>query len=253
MTTNTILVSGGAGYIGSHAAYALKKAGYEPVVLDNLSTGNAWATANHAFEEGDVGDSELVREICEKYQPTAAMHFAAFIEVGESVQNPAKYFENNRDKASEFFRTLHACGVKKVVFSSTAAVYGEVTGNEPISELTSAKPINPYGQSKYEAEAFLRMLDGGGMRSVALRYFNVAGAAPADSPDRRSAPTEIASYPAFDFATDRRATRNYGARWDCEAASPFMATITQRPTALQSATTFTSWILSTRISARWII
>ena len=181
MSNSTILISGGAGYIGSHAAYALKKAGYEPVILDNLSTGNEWATANGTFEKGDVGDSALVREICEKYKPAAAMHFAAFIEVGESVQNPAKYLENNRDKACEFFRTLNGCGVKKVVFSSTAAVYGEVSGNEPITEQAPTKPINPYGQSKYEAEAFLRMLDGGGMRSVSLRYFNVAGAAPVEA------------------------------------------------------------------------
>ena len=177
--TSSILVSGGAGYIGSHAAYGLKQAGYTPVVLDNLASGHAWAATFGAFEQGDIGDADFVRAVCEKYQPTAVMHFAAFIEVGELVKNPAKYFENNRDKASVFFKTLNACGVKKIVFSSTAAVYGEVTGNAPISELQATKPINPYGQSKLEAEAFLRMLDIDGMRSVTLRYFNVAGAAPA--------------------------------------------------------------------------
>jgi UDP-glucose-4-epimerase GalE len=181
MSSTTILVSGGAGYIGSHAAYVLKQTGYEPVIIDNLSTGNVWAAASGTLEKGDIGDVEFIREICQKYEPIAAMHFAAFIEVGESVQNPAKYFENNRDKASEFFRTLHASGVKKIVFSSTAAVYGDAAGSGPITELQPAKPINPYGQSKYEAEAFLRMLDAGGMRSVALRYFNVAGAAPPEA------------------------------------------------------------------------
>jgi UDP-glucose-4-epimerase GalE len=179
--SGTILISGGAGYIGSHAAYALKQAGFEPVVIDNLSTGNDWATTFGAFEQGDIGDADFVRGVCERHQPIAAMHFAAFIEVGESVHDPAKYFENNRDKASRFFRTLNQCGVKQVVFSSTAAVYGDVGEAGPISELCVSKPINPYGQSKMEAEAFLRMLDCDGVRSVTLRYFNVAGAAPEDA------------------------------------------------------------------------
>lgn len=177
--TVPVLVSGGAGYIGSHAVYALKQAGYQPVAIDNLSTGNAWATSFGEFEQGDIGDADFVRDICEKYKPAAAMHFAAFIEVGESVRNPDKYFENNRDRASVFFKTLNGCGVRKVVFSSTAAVYGEVTSNDLITETRLTKPINPYGQSKLEAEVYLRMLDSVGMRSVTLRYFNVAGAAPA--------------------------------------------------------------------------
>jgi UDP-glucose-4-epimerase GalE len=183
-----ILISGGAGYIGSHAAFLMKQEGFEPVVIDNLSTGNAWAVSFGAFEQGDIGDPDFVRSVCDKYKPLAAMHFAAFIEVGESVQNPAKYYENNRDKASRFFKTLNACGIKKVVFSSTAAVYGDTSsvysdagGSGPISELYPTKPINPYGQSKLEAEAYLRMLDAGGLRSVTLRYFNVAGAAPVEA------------------------------------------------------------------------
>ena len=176
-----ILVSGGAGYIGSHAVYALKKAGYIPVIIDNLSTGNAWATSNGTFEQGDIGNADFVREICRKYEPIASMHFAAFIEVGESVENPSKYFENNRDKATIFFKTLNSCSIRKIVFSSTAAVYGEVESSSPITEHQPTKPINPYGQSKYEAEAFLRMMDASGLRSVALRYFNVAGAGPIEA------------------------------------------------------------------------
>jgi UDP-glucose-4-epimerase GalE len=176
-----VLISGGAGYIGSHAAYVLKQTGYEPVIIDNLSTGNAWATAHGVFEHGDIGDSGFVQAICEKYRPAAAMHFAAFIEVGESVKNPAKYFENNRDKATRFFGTLCAAGIKRAVFSSTAAVYGEVDGNDPIAETAPTEPINPYGQSKLEAETALRALGADGMRSVTLRYFNVAGAAPAQA------------------------------------------------------------------------
>jgi UDP-glucose-4-epimerase GalE len=178
---STVLVSGGAGYIGSHAAYVLKQIGHQPVIIDNLSTGNAWAASFGIFERGDVGDTDFVRSLVEKHQPLAAMHFAAFIEVGESVKNPAKYLENNRDKAVRFFKTLSAGGVKKIVFSSTAAVYGEVSGDEPISETTPTNPINPYGQSKLEAENGLRTLDAEGMRSVALRYFNVAGAGPVEA------------------------------------------------------------------------
>jgi UDP-glucose-4-epimerase GalE len=179
--TSTILISGGAGYIGSHAAYSVQKAGYTPVVLDNLATGHNWAVKFGEFEKGDIGDGNFVRRVCEKYKPVAAMHFAAFIEVGESVQNPAKYFDNNREKASRFFDTLNSCGIKKTVFSSTAAVYGEITGGAPITETLATKPINPYGQSKLDAETYLRTLDGSGMRSVTLRYFNVAGAAPAEA------------------------------------------------------------------------
>jgi UDP-glucose-4-epimerase GalE len=174
----SVLISGGAGYIGSHAAYVLQQGGHEPVIIDNLSTGNPWAAAFGAFEEGDIGDADFVRTVCAKYRPVAAIHFAAFSEVGESVRNPAKYFENNREKAMSFFKTLLANGVTKTVFSSTASVYGETGGSDAITENAPTKPINPYGQSKLEAEIALRSLDSAGMRSVALRYFNVAGAAP---------------------------------------------------------------------------
>lgn len=177
--SKTIIISGGAGYIGSHAAYILQKQGYAPVVLDNLSTGNQWATGFGPFEQGDIGDADFVEAVCRKHKPVAAMHFAAFIEVGESVKNPAKYFENNRDKASRFFTALNSCGVNKVVFSSTAAVYGEVSGDAPLTETQPTNPINPYGQSKLDAETYLRGLSG--MRSVTLRYFNVAGAAPEEA------------------------------------------------------------------------
>jgi UDP-glucose-4-epimerase GalE len=173
----TVLVSGGAGYIGSHVAHALTLAGYAPVVIDNLVNGYLWATKGaFAFRQGDVGDAAFVRAVCDEFRPKAALHFAAFIEVGESVQNPAKYFANNRDKAKIFFDVLAGKGVTKVVFSSTAAVYGAPPG-EPLRESHPLRPINPYGQSKLEAEEYLRSLSG--VSSVALRYFNVAGAEPA--------------------------------------------------------------------------
>lgn len=172
----TVLVSGGAGYIGSHAVYALKQAGFAPVALDSLVKGNAWATKHAvAFRQGDVGDAAFVRAVCDEFRPVAAMHFAAFIEVGESVEKPELYFHNNRDKAKLFFEVLAERAVRHVVFSSTAAVYGEAASG-PISEEAPTLPINPYGQSKLEAEQALRSIPG--LTTVALRYFNVAGAAP---------------------------------------------------------------------------
>lgn len=178
MTQNkTVLVSGGAGYIGSHVAHVLKGAGFTPVVIDSLVGGNRWAGEKSGpFRLGDVGDAEFVCSVCEEFRPVAALHFAAFIEVGESVKNPQKYFTNNRDKAKKFFDTIAAAGVKHVVFSSTAAVYGEVTQDTPILETHETKPINPYGQAKLEAETYLRTISG--VTSATLRYFNVAGGAP---------------------------------------------------------------------------
>lgn len=172
----TILVSGGAGYIGSHVAHTLKGAGFTPVVLDSLVKGNRWAGEKSGpFRLGDIGDAAFVAAVCDEFQPVAALHFAAFIEVGESVAKPEMYFHNNRDKAKTFFETIAAKGVGAAVFSSTAAVYGEPT-EVPIKETSRQQPINPYGQSKLEAEQAMRAVPG--LRSVTLRYFNVAGAAP---------------------------------------------------------------------------
>lgn len=175
-----ILLTGGAGYIGSHTAYALKQAGFTPVVLDSLVSGHAWAVKYGPFVRGDIGDESVVRALCADYQPVAAVHFAAFIEVGESVANPAKYFENNVQKATRLFDCLNACGVKRVVFSSTAAVYGTPVNDAPIQESHPLCPINPYGESKLAAESYLQGLTTQGMRSIALRYFNAAGAAPVE-------------------------------------------------------------------------
>jgi UDP-glucose 4-epimerase len=174
---NVVLVSGGAGYIGSHVVHALTGAGYAAVVLDNLVNGHRWATGEAAaFRQGDIGDAGFVHAACEEFHPVAALHFAAFIEVPESVADPNKYFTNNRDKAKIFFDVLAACGVSNIVFSSTAAVYGDTGGSAPIREDAPTRPINPYGQSKLEAETYLRTLST--VKSVALRYFNVAGAEP---------------------------------------------------------------------------
>lgn len=173
-----ILLTGGAGYIGSHTALALKMAGYTPVVLDSLVKGHAWAVKYGPFVRGDIGDAGAVRALCAKYNPAALIHFAAFIEVGESVADPAKYMENNFHKAQRLFDTAAACGIKQMVFSSTAAVYGTPQGDAPLKEDHPLKPINPYGESKLAAENHMRSLASLGVRSMALRYFNAAGAAP---------------------------------------------------------------------------
>jgi UDP-glucose 4-epimerase len=169
-----VLVSGGAGYIGSHVVHCLKAAGFSPVVVDSLVNGHRWAV-HCPFHQGNIADTALIRDVCAKYKPVAALHFAAFIEVGESVTNPEKYFSNNRDNALSFFETLAAEGVNKIVFSSTAAVYGDPTGNLPLTEADPTCPMNPYGQSKLAAESYLQAM--GQVRSVILRYFNVAGSA----------------------------------------------------------------------------
>ncbi|MDE2110160.1 MAG: UDP-glucose 4-epimerase GalE [Alphaproteobacteria bacterium] len=175
--SGVVFVSGGAGYIGSHTAQVLTRAGFLPVVIDSLVNGNLWATRGaHAFRKGDIGDADFIRAVCDEFRPVAALHFAAFIEVGESVKKPAEYFVNNRDKAKVFFDTLAAQGVGNIVFSSTAAVYGEVMEPTPLREDRPTRPINPYGQSKLDAETYLRSVSG--VKSIALRYFNVAGADP---------------------------------------------------------------------------
>lgn len=171
-----ILLSGGAGYIGSHTAFALKQAGYTPVVLDDLSHGHEWAVKFGPLVRGDMGDAEFVHAVCQEHKPEAVIHFAAFIEVGESVREPEKYHENNTRKATRFFKTAAEAGVKHVVFSSTAAVYGTPQHDKPLKEDDVLAPINPYGESKLAAEKNLRAQ--AGLTSVSLRYFNAAGAAP---------------------------------------------------------------------------
>ncbi|HBM90987.1 MAG TPA: UDP-glucose 4-epimerase GalE [Rhodospirillaceae bacterium] len=193
-----ILVTGGAGYIGSHTCMALKKAGHEPIVLDSLVKGHAWAVKYGPFVKADIADEQAVRRVCEQYKPEALIHFAAFIEVGESVAEPEKYMENNFHKAKRLFDTVCDCGVSRVVFSSTAAVYGVPETEGPIAEEHPLVPINPYGEAKLLTENYLRELETKGLHSVALRYFNAAGAAPieeeigeAHSPETHLVPNVI--------------------------------------------------------------
>jgi UDP-glucose-4-epimerase GalE len=172
-----VLVTGGAGYIGSAFVEALVAAGQRIVVLDDLSRGHRAAVHPDAlFHQGRTGDRALVDRIVSEQQVEACVHFAAFAYVGESVKDPARYFDNNFNQAQALFDTLLAAGVKRVVFSSTCATYGVPTA-VPIAESHPQWPINPYGWSKLFVERLLDSYDQAHeLRFVALRYFNAAGA-----------------------------------------------------------------------------
>lgn len=173
-----VLVTGGAGYIGSHTAKALACAGHVPVVLDNLVTGHRWAVRWGPFVEGDLGDRALLRKTIRRERIDAVIHFAAFAYVGESVLHPRAYFQNNVVKSLGLFDTLLDLGVTLCVFSSTCATYG-VPASLPIDESHPQDPVNPYGASKLFIERALRAYSAAhDLRSVSLRYFNAAGADP---------------------------------------------------------------------------
>jgi len=171
-----ILVTGGAGYIGSHTCKALAQAGYEPIVVDNLSRGFEWAVKWGPFEQADISDGARLAEIIEQYKPVAAVHFAAFAYVGESAEDPLLYYKNNVGGSLSLINALQDAGNLPLVFSSTCAVYG-IPEVVPIEETAPFDPVNVYGRTKLMVEEILRDCDAYcGMRSVALRYFNAAGA-----------------------------------------------------------------------------
>ncbi len=170
----TILVTGGAGYIGSHAARALRRAGYEVVIYDNLSTGCRRLAQGFELVEGDIADGPRLRLALARMD--AVMHFAACAYVGESVGNPRKYFANNVSAALSLLNSALDAGIRQFVFSSSCAAYG-VPKQIPIAEETPREPVNPYGASKLFFENALEAYDRAyGLRSVRLRYFNAAGA-----------------------------------------------------------------------------
>lgn len=173
----SILVLGGAGYIGSHAVDQLITKGYEVVVIDNLLTGHRQAIHSQAkFYEGDVRDKPFVQEVFKKETIEGVIHFAASSLVGESVEKPLKYFNNNVYGMQVLLEVMQEYDVKHIVFSSTAATYGEPK-ESPIVETTPTNPKNPYGESKLMMEKMMKWCDDAyGMKFVALRYFNVAGA-----------------------------------------------------------------------------
>ncbi|HXM11017.1 MAG TPA: UDP-glucose 4-epimerase GalE [Terriglobales bacterium] len=169
-----ILVVGGAGYIGSHAARSLRRLGYKVVVYDNLSTGSRRLTQGFELVEGDIADNAKLRSVLAGVD--AVMHFAAHAYVGESVENPRKYFQNNVIGALSLLNSVLDAGIRRFIFSSTCAVYG-VVEQVPITEHAPREPVNPYGVSKFFFENALEAYGRAyGLRSVSLRYFNAAGA-----------------------------------------------------------------------------
>jgi UDP-glucose 4-epimerase len=172
-----VFVTGGAGYIGSHVVKALGERGHDVLVYDNLSTGNEWAVLAGRLVVGDLADRPALGEALKAFAPDAVMHFAASIEVAESVGNPLKYYRNNTVHALNLLEAVREAGVRNFIFSSTAAVYGSPE-RVPVTEEAPLAPINPYGASKMMSERLLADLAAAdpAFRCVILRYFNVAGA-----------------------------------------------------------------------------
>jgi UDP-arabinose 4-epimerase len=175
----SVLVTGGAGYIGSHTCKALAGAGYIPVALDNLSAGHRWAVQWGPLVVGDIADRPLVLKTLEDFKIQAVVHFAAHAYVGESVQQPRKYFDNNVTRTLALLDVLLDAGIDTLVFSSSCATYG-IPQQLPIAEDHPQNPINPYGASKLFVENMLHWYERAyGLRHMSLRYFNAAGADPA--------------------------------------------------------------------------
>lgn len=173
-----ILVTGGAGYVGAHACKALAKRGYRPIAYDNLVYGHEAAVKWGPLEIGDIADRARLDAVIAQYRPQALMHFAAFTYVGESVADPGKYYRNNVAGTLSLLEALRDHGIGKMVFSSTAAVYG-TPDMVPIGEAAAKAPINPYGLSKWTSEQMIADFGAAhGLRSAVLRYFNAAGADP---------------------------------------------------------------------------
>lgn len=178
MNSPLILVVGGAGYIGSHMVWWLGQQGARVVTLDNLSAGHRNAVLHGEFIQGDLADRNLLEQLFSAHRFDAVMHFASSIQVGESVQNPALYYRNNVSHTLHLLDAMRTHGVRRFIFSSTAAVFGE-PAYCPIDEAHPQAPINPYGRTKWMAEQVLSDYEHAyGLRSVCLRYFNAAGAHP---------------------------------------------------------------------------
>lgn len=171
-----ILVTGGAGYIGSHVVKALGRSSHDVLVYDNLSTGHPWAVLHGRLVEGDLADIPHLQEEIAGFRPEAVMHFAASIQVEESVREPLMYYRNNVANSLNLLEAMRECGVKRLIYSSSAAVYG-IPERIPVDESAPLRPINPYGASKMMMEQVLQdVAAAGNLQCIALRYFNVAGA-----------------------------------------------------------------------------
>ncbi len=171
-----IFVTGGAGYIGSHIVKLLGRQGHNVLVYDNLSTGHEWAVLSGRLVTGDLGDRPLLKDTLREYGPDAVMHFAASIQVEESVREPLMYYRNNVINSMNLLEAVTELGIGYFIYSSTAATYG-VPETSPVDENTPLSPINPYGMTKVMVERVLQDLSAArGLNYIALRYFNVAGA-----------------------------------------------------------------------------
>jgi len=173
----TVLVTGGAGYVGSHACKALARAGHVPVTYDNLETGHSELVKWGPLECGDLHETDRLTEVMQRYRATAVMHFASLIRVEESVVKPDLYEHNIVNGTRSLLRAMERAGIASIVVSSSCAVYG-VPRQVPITEDEPCKPANPYGRAKLQMEGLLKAAEAGGLSWVALRYFNAAGADP---------------------------------------------------------------------------
>ena len=199
-----VLVVGGAGYVGSHTCLALWEAGFEPVVYDNLSNGHEEFVRWGPLERGDLADRERLRAVMERHRPVAVVHFAALIEVGESVRRPLAFYSNNVAGTIALLEAMREAGLDRIVFSSTCATYGEPVA-VPMGEDHPQRPLNPYGHSKLMVERILDDVERlEGIRSVRLRYFNAAGADPEGRIGEWHDPETHAIPLAIDVALGRR-------------------------------------------------
>ena len=178
MENRTVLVTGGAGYVGSHACKALAEAGYAPVVYDNLVYGHDWAVKWGPLIVGDLLEQDKLAQVLADHKPEAVLHFAAYAYVGESVEKPLKYYQNNVQGTLSLLSAMRDAQVRRIVFSSTCATYG-MPETMPITETMPQNPINPYGHSKLMVEQILSDFSASyGLNFAALRYFNASGADP---------------------------------------------------------------------------
>jgi UDP-glucose-4-epimerase GalE len=175
MNNKNVIVTGGAGFIGSILCKALQKNGYNPIIIDNLSTGFVELAKYGELIEADFGDYNKMLEVFHQFKPLGVFHIAAFKSVPESIKNPFKYYENNVAKTNLLLKAMVDCNIKYLVFSSSAAIFGEVSGDKMVEENHETKPINPYGKSKLMAE---KIIEDFNICSSCLRYFNVSGADP---------------------------------------------------------------------------
>lgn len=211
----SILVIGGAGYIGSHTALRLQQKGYEPIIFDSLELGHREAVEGFPFVEADYEDKSALEQAIKQYNVDAVMHFGAYASVGDSMQDPSRYYENNIGKGLVILRAMVDSNVKHMIFSSSAATYGEPQ-ILPIPEDHPQKTTNPYGETKLMYERILRDYDMAfGLKSVSLRYFNAAGADPEGRLGEDHSPEQHILPLILDTALGRRSeVKIFGTDWE---------------------------------------